>query len=205
MDYTDYNDNELLLYVSENNEAASEIIFKKYEPLIKALSNKMFKYCYGTSLELSDLYQEGMLALDLAINSFDEQKNIRFSTYVRLCIQRRIGTTILSARRLKHKILNDSFSLECSEDEKYKMDILLKDLKSNPENVLIENEQNKTFLNNLKDQLTDLEENVLNLKLAGFSYDEIAQLLDKNRKCIDNSVQRLRLKAKNVIKELETI
>lgn len=204
MDYTDYNDNELLLYISENNEDACEIIFKKYEPLIKTLSNKMFKYCYGTSLELSDLYQEGMLALNLAVNSFDGQKNIRFSTFARKCIERRIASTIISSRRQKHKFLNESVSLEFSNDERYKLDILLKDSSSNPENVLVEYEQNELFLNNLKEQLTSLEVNVLDLKLDGFSYNEIASILGKNRKCIDNAVQRIRLKAKFVMKQLET-
>lgn len=203
MDYTDYNDSELLLYISESNEDASEIIFKKYEPLIKTLSNKMFKYCYETGLELSDLYQEGMLALNLAVNSFDEQKNIRFSTFARKCIERRIASTIISSRRQKHKFLNESVSLEFSDDERYKLDILLKDSSSNPENVLVEYEQNELLLNNLKEQLTNLEVNVLDLKLDGFSYSEIASILGKNRKCIDNAVQRIRLKAKVVMKQLE--
>lgn len=205
MDYTDYNDSELLLYISENNEEASEIIFKKYEPLIKTISNKMFRYCYGTGLELSDLYQEGMLALNLAVNSFDDQKNIRFSTFVRKCIERRIASTIIAYRRNKHKFLNEAVSLEFSEDERYKLDILLKDSSTNPENVLVEYEQNEIFLGNLKEQLTNLEVNVLDLKLDGFSYNEIAQLLDKNRKCIDNAVQRIRLKARIVMKQLEMV
>ena len=34
MNYSDYNDYELLSYIEENNEDANNIIFKKYEPII---------------------------------------------------------------------------------------------------------------------------------------------------------------------------
>ena len=34
MDYRDYNDNEILSYIYENNEEANEILYKKFEPLI---------------------------------------------------------------------------------------------------------------------------------------------------------------------------
>ena len=45
MDYKEYNDNELLYYVNEANEEATEIIYKKYEPLINNLARKIINYC----------------------------------------------------------------------------------------------------------------------------------------------------------------
>ena len=41
MNYRDYNDYELLSYVSEKNEEASEVLFEKYRPLILATANRM--------------------------------------------------------------------------------------------------------------------------------------------------------------------
>ena len=32
MNYSDYNDYELLSYVQENNEEATDVLYKKYEP-----------------------------------------------------------------------------------------------------------------------------------------------------------------------------
>ena len=45
MQYREYNDYELLNYISENNEEANEILFEKYKPLIVNISNKLYKYC----------------------------------------------------------------------------------------------------------------------------------------------------------------
>lgn len=45
--------------------------------------------------------------------------------------------------------------------------------------------------------LTDLERQVFDLKISGFNYKEIATILDKSPKTIDNAIQRLKSKIKN--------
>ena len=50
MDYRDYNDYELIHYISENSEEANDIIFKKYEPLIVNTAKKMIRYTHNSSL-----------------------------------------------------------------------------------------------------------------------------------------------------------
>lgn len=203
MDYRDYNDNELLSYISENNEDANDIIYKKYEPLIKSTANKLYKYCKNTGLELNDLVQEGMLGLNLAINHFDSEKNNSFYSYAKLCIERRIISIVVGSKRQKHKILNDSLSFELPEEEKYKLDIILSDNSLNPEKLIINQEQTDILLNNVKNILTDFELQVFELKLSGFSYQEIGDILEKDKKSIDNAVQRLRLKIKKIIKQFD--
>ena len=44
MDYRDYNDNEILSYIYENNEEANEILYKKYEPLTTFFLQEQKKY-----------------------------------------------------------------------------------------------------------------------------------------------------------------
>ena len=112
MNYRSFNDNELLSYICESNEEANTILFKKYEPLINSLAHKMFKYCKNSGLEVNDLIQEGMLGLNLAINHYDEQKDTTFFTFAKKCIERKMISMIMSTKRLKHKILNESLSLE---------------------------------------------------------------------------------------------
>jgi DNA-directed RNA polymerase specialized sigma subunit len=41
MEYKNFNDYELLYYISEGNEDANNIIIKKYEPLINKIAIKM--------------------------------------------------------------------------------------------------------------------------------------------------------------------
>ena len=53
--HRDYEDNELLFYISENNEEASNIMFDKYTPLINSIANDLIKYAKNSGLELNDL------------------------------------------------------------------------------------------------------------------------------------------------------
>lgn len=200
MNYSDYNDYELLSYIEENNEDANNIIFKKYEPIIVYTANKLYKYCKNSGLEKNDLIQEGMLGLNEAINSFNANKNASFYTYARTCIQRKIISVVIRTKRLKHKFLNESISIEMEDDSFYKSDIILSDNSLNPEKRMIDNEEEKNLINDIEVLLTDFEKQVFELKIAGFSYKEIAEILDKDVKSVDNAVQRIRVKAKSKLK-----
>lgn len=197
MNYNDYNDYELLYYVSEGNEDANEIIYKKYEPLIRKTAKKMYKYGSKAGLEINDLIQEGMLGLSKAIETFTESKDNMFYTYAKLCIERRIISMIINANRNKSKILNEAISIDATYtddiEKVFKNDIV------NPENILLSEEG----INNLYDKankiLTDFEMQVFELKANGFDYKEIADLLDKDTKSIDNAIQRIKNKLKKEI------
>lgn len=81
MDYKEYNDNELLYYVNEANEEATEIIYKKYEPLINNLARKIINYCKNSGVEINDLVQEGMLGLSKALEQYKDNKDASFYTF----------------------------------------------------------------------------------------------------------------------------
>lgn len=198
MNYRDYNDYELLSYVSEKNEEASEVLFEKYRPLILATSNRLFCYCKNTGLELNDLVQEGMLGLNLAMNSFDEEKDTSFYTYAKTCIERKIITQVVASRRLKHKVLNDSLSLENTDDNNSDYVYDITDNSYNPEEILFNSENQKNLVTQVSRLLTDFEAQVFELKMNDFDYKEIAEILDKDIKSIDNALQRIKVKLKKV-------
>lgn len=199
MNYRDYNDYELLSYVSEKNEEASEVLFEKYRPLILATANRLFCYCKNTGLELNDLVQEGMLGLNMAMNSYSDTKDTTFYTYAKTCIERKIITQVVASRRLKHKVLNDSLSLEMDENNyDYVFDKNLTDNSYNPEEVLFNYEKEKDLVKEASDLLTDFETQVFELKINGFDYKEIAEILDKDVKAIDNALQRIKIKLKRI-------
>lgn len=201
MDYSDLNDYELIAYINENNEEANNIIIKKYEPLITSIATRMIKSCPYLGIEKSDLVQEGMIALNHAIGYFNEQKDITFYTYVKTCIERRLISTITSAKRLKHKTLNESVSFDT--DDAGTLDFFLKDESTNPEKIVLGEESNNEKINLIKERLTDLENQVFDLLLSSFTYKEIAEILDKEPKQIDNAIQRIKVKVKEVIKKYD--
>lgn len=196
MEYRDYNDYELLSYITDSNEEANNIMIEKYQPLIHSISNKMFKFTKNTSLELNDLIQEGNIGLTYAINTFEEQKEACFYTYAKTCIERKMISTIISSKRKKHQILNDSVSYDQFEDPSYNF---LKDNFSDPLKVLINSSEEQRLEDKIKCKLTSLEKQVFELMITGIGYKEIALILNKNIKAIDNAIQRIRNKARMVI------
>lgn len=204
MNYREFNDYEILNYINENNEEAMEIIYEKYKPLITKIATSMYKkYCKNTGLDINDLMQEGMLALNKAINSYQENKDVLFYTYAKKCIERKIISTVICANRQKHKVLNESISFEIDLDNNTNLETFLGDSKNNPEKIIVSNESSKEFLDDIKKSLTDIEAQVLQLKLDGFDYKEIAQIVGKDVKAVDNTIQRIRNKIKKIMKNKE--
>ena len=201
MNYTDLNDNELIYYAYENNEEANNILIKKYEPLINSIVTRMMKSCSYMGLERSDLVQEGMIGLSHAVDYFNEQRDITFYTYAKTCIERRIISVIVAAKRLKHKALNDSISLDADEGDSF-LEHLLRDNHSNPAEIVMDVEHTEKLIENIKSKLTDFELQVFELMLSYFKYVEIAEMLDKDKKQIDNAIQRIKMKVREQIEEI---
>ena len=58
-------------------------------------------------------------------------------------------------------------------------------------------------MNKIEKELTNLECEVFELKTAGFNYKEIAEILDKEPKSIDNAISRIKNKASKYLNEKE--
>ena len=198
--YENMNDYDLLDKVADN-EVATETLFEKYKPLITKIAKTAFYKNQTCGIEINDLIQEGMVGFSIAVNTYDDSKEASFYTFARMCIIRKILTSISSANRKKHKILNESISVEnISEDPKAKEKIF-SDYESNPEKLVMSDENIKELMTEIEKELTSFECEVFELKTAGFNYKEIAELLDKDIKSIDNTIQRIKTKIKNTIRE----
>ena len=193
MEYRDFNDYELVSYIHEGNEDANNILIKKYEPLINKVAVRMLPYCKNSGLEIEDLVQEGMIGLNHAIERYKEQEDILFFTYAKKCIERKIISVVLGSNRKKNKILNESISYDDEEN------LILKYIQDNgpsPLEEVMNTEVEENLINKFKGYLTDFEEQVFQLHILGFKYKEIAEILDKTPKSIDNTIQRIKTKLK---------
>lgn len=202
MNYKDVNDYELVYYVRDNNEEASAILYDKYKPLIEKNARKLLKYCNYNGLELNDLIQEGMLGLSKAIESFSESKEASFYTYAKTCVERRQLTAIIASQRQKHKLLNESVSFEAYDDDATSVktvDAMLVDNSYNPESIMFDYENSTELMEKVSRVLTNFELQVFELKISGFTYIEISEILDKDKKQIDNAIQRIKFKIKDAL------
>ena len=196
MEYKDYNDNELISYIAEGNEDANNLLIEKYKPLITKVATKMLPYCESNGYDLNDLIQEGMIGLNHAIDRYHEQKDVLFYTYAKLCIERKIISVVIGSNRGKNKVLNESISYD---DEETNLLSILKDSTPSPEEVMIDLELEKDLNDKIKGELTDFENQVFQLLVSGFLTQEIADMLDKDKKSIENAIQRIRIKIKKVL------
>jgi RNA polymerase sporulation-specific sigma factor len=191
--YEKYSDEELIEKFRAGDAKAQEYIISKYKSLVK-IKTKTF---FITGADRDDLIQEGTIGLFKAIRDFRSEKKIPFNAFADMCVTRQIITAIKSATRKKHMPLNSYVSLNKqifeSREESSFIENLADDSLS-PEEALIGREA-KIFLENfIKSSLSELENKVLDLYLKGNSYGKIAELINKDEKSIDNSIQRIRKK-----------
>lgn len=183
------------------NTEAEEYLLDKYKPLVKSKSRTYF--LIGADSE--DIIQEGMIGLYKAIRDYEKGKNASFRSFAELCVTRQMITAIKAANRQKHQPLNSYVSLNkpVFEDESQEtyLDLLQEGEQFNPEALLI-GQENKTVLeNHMVKALSRFEVRVLLLYLQGRSYFEIADLLDKPEKSIDNALQRIKKKLEKFVLE----
>ncbi len=201
--YDDYNDNELIYLIYDFNEEANRILHEKYYKIIKIKVAKYRALAKRIGLDTCDLMQEGLLGLEEAINSYRDNKDMKFSSFANMCIERQILSVVNYHSRKKHTFLNDSCSID-AEDEKGRT-MLEYSLKSDIDPlVMMEKEEEKNSIYDLMTKdLSKLEKEVFELKLNGLDYKEIARLLNKSYKSIDSALQRIRAKLKKILNEIE--
>ena len=67
-----------------------------------------------------------------------------------------------------------------------------------PNKLLIDEEELEELVNKLKKKLSKMECDILDLKLKGLKNTEIAVLLDKNKKFVENTMFRITKKYKEL-------
>ncbi len=183
-------DEKLCSLVKDGCSEAEEILVNRYWRVVRSLSRPYF-LAGGDS---EDLTQEGMLGLINAIREYDDTK-AEFSTFLSVCVRRRIYTAIRNAQGKKNQLLNMALSFEqlTSDSDKPRVDISA-DLVSDPELFVIDREETIQAKSIISSLLSPFEQRVLSLYLDGFSYLEMSQRLNKSEKSVDNAVQRIRKK-----------
>lgn len=199
MDYKNLNDNELVYLCHENNEDASMVLIDKYKNCILATLKEYLKEYNVIGVEVADLYQEGLIGLIHAINSYNENKDTTFYTYANTCIKSNLVSAMRQTFRMKNRILNNSYSLDkLIEDTNTSFYDILKDDNSNPDKLIMDEEEKEDLINTIKEKLSKNEKIIFELRLKGLSNSEISTLIDKNKKYIENAMFRINKKYKEL-------
>ena len=139
-----------------------------------------------------------MIGLYKAIRDFRNDKLSSFRAFAELCVTRQIITAIKTATRQKHIPLNSYVSLNKpiydEDSDRTLLDVLSGSKITDPEELVISQEEFIDIEEKMGQILSDLEWKVLMSYLDGKSYQEIAVELERHVKSIDNALQRVKRK-----------
>ncbi len=199
--YSKMADEELVALAQNGDEIASGEIFERY----KALVNARVRAYFLIGADKDDLIQEGMIGLFKAIRDFSAEKQVSFASFADLCATRQIVTAIKTATRQKHIPLNNYISLNkptyADDSERTLLDSISYSAVSDPEQVVINEEDYNQTSKIILGNLSEFEREVLEAYLQGRSYIEIAEMQKRTAKSIDNALQRIKRKIEANLKK----
>ncbi len=181
--------------------AALEFLLNRYKNFVRSRARSYF--LIGADHE--DIVQEGMIGLYKAVRDFRPEKLASFRAFAELCVTRQIITAIKTATRQKHIPLNSYISLNKpifdEESDRTLLDVISEGRITNPEELLIGQEDLSTIESRIGKMLSPLEWEVLLAYLDGRSYQEIAEDLGRHVKSIDNALQRVKRKMEKLLEQ----
>ncbi len=192
-----YPDNELTYFLRDNNENAINLIYQKYKYIIDVLINKYKMVFYALNIDTEEIRQEANLAFSNAIYSYQDDKDTSLSTFITLCVERKIKNIIKKYESNKNKILSEAMSLDNNSYDT-PLENIIGDDKYEPLRNLETKDTIEYINTEVKKILSSSEYEVYKLMLNGLNYIEISNKLNKTPKQIDNSIQRIRAKLKKI-------
>jgi RNA polymerase sporulation-specific sigma factor len=205
--YCELTEEQLVKSAQEGDKLALEHLIKIYQGLLYFICEKYFL----KDGDKEDLLQEATIGLIEAVRAFRPENGKKFKNFAILCITREIDSCIKKSNRKKHQILNEAipiFSYAENEEERTGLgyqtciDRILKDDTPTPETLIVEKETINELMTKINSALSEMEKQVLKLRIRGHSYNEITLKLNLQNKSVDNAIQRIR---KKMVSEFDII
>lgn len=187
-------DEQLVFMTNENNEDAKDILYQRYENLIYSELNAIKRSAYMLGIDSQDLNQEAMLGLANAICSFDNSSDVKFSTYVTVCIRHRLYNFI--RKYTTRKSIIQKFTLSIDSIDRQNVMNLTAPTNSEPLNKMLINESLSEVQNKINNKLTEEEQQILDYSINGMKPERIAKEINKPVKQVYNILYRARQKLK---------
>ena len=195
--YDGIKDEELISRFKNGESEILDYLMEKYKNMVRKKARTMFLI----GGENDDLIQEGMIGLFKAVRDYQPDRDAAFQTFASICVDRQIYNAILSSNRQKHQPLNSYISL--SEQDGENEEHLGDNWGENPESIIIDQENVQDLEQEITATLSPMENQVLEYYLAGNGYGEIAQIMGKTPKSIDNALQRIRTKIREQLEQYQ--
>ncbi|MDR1782340.1 MAG: sigma-70 family RNA polymerase sigma factor [Bacilli bacterium] len=188
------NDYELLYYCYMNDEKAFEMLQNKYRKLIYFIINRFIERYKLYNCDVDDIYNESLLLLYKNIYSFKDQYSTSFKSYFTACLNKYLANILRSNLALKRSNYHNKsdYSLDYYNNDNLSFGNVIADNRSS----YIKDMNNYLYIKNeissLTNHITYLELTVFYLFVSGYSYKEIALILQVNIKKIEYIIRKCR-------------
>ena len=186
LNFIHMNDYELVECAKSGNSLALQDLNERYSDKVLQKA-RSFKSLIG--IENDDLYQEGMMGFVSAVYSFDNSRDVLFSTYASTLSTRKMLSAIRKINSTANLPLQSYISIEEEQD-------LFSDIPS-PEETLLSVERVNEINSFVEESFSKKEKKVFKLSVLGMKYSQIAEILDCTEKSVDNTIQRIRRKLRS--------
>jgi RNA polymerase sporulation-specific sigma factor len=188
-------DDELVARFQSGDNDSLDVLLQRYRRFTRAKARGYFLI----GADSDDIEQEGMIGLFKAVRDFRPDRQASFRAFAELCITRQIITAIKTATRQKHQPLNSYLSLSGTRPGEENGSGTVEEVLEakgliDPIEFIISMEDLRSMRRMMSEMLSKLEVEVLRLYVEGKSYQEIAEVLGRHVKSIDNALQRIKRK-----------
>ena len=183
-----------ILRAQEGDEESITLILENYKNFI--FMNTRNYFLIGADQD--DILQEGMLGLVKAIYAYDTTREATFKTFATICIKRHLITAIKATNTQKNRVLNsassNSFETEEGKEIPYAKSLATQEL-LNPEDLYLAKEKLEKLTEYGEKHFSKFEKEIFELIVKGYKYREISEMLNRDLKTIDNTIQRIKRKS----------
>lgn len=180
---------QLIREAQNGSQSAFEDLLNRYAPLIDSMTGH---FCTSNPLlhDAEDVRQEAVISFYKALMRFDtKQDQVQFGLYAKECIRNGLISHLRKLKKHENTLLLEddplcSFESEDSDD---------------PAQRLVEEETYLALSRRIRESLSDYENRIWWLYLAGRTAKEIGQITGKDEKSVQNAIYRIRRKLRAVI------
>lgn len=188
-------DRELVRQFQDGRPGSLDVLLTRYRRFARSLSRRY----YLVGGDADDLEQEALIGLYKAVRDYQPDHEVEFRPFAQVCITRQILTAVKAANRRKHQPLSTAVTIHAEEGDAAEGRSLEERLAGptatlDPAERVVGDEQVAALATAVAEELSELEEQVLGLFVAGRSYAEIAERVGRHPKAVDNAVQRIKRK-----------
>lgn len=188
MKYENLSNEELVVLAKEGDLSVVNVLIARFESVIEFKASRFSSHHWIRD----ELVQRGRIAVAKAVKKFDlsHESKSKFATYLNTCLENEFKTAISKInKKCSENINSDIFDLINDDKNEF-----MSDERFNPEEIAINNEAEQELKTVSLEILSNIEQEVYNLKNLGYKNGDISSELKINKKSVENALTRIKQK-----------